>query len=374
LAHAFTPGLKVSRKAVIYKERRLPLKGEVVCKVGDRVKADDIVAKTQIPGDVETLNIAGRLGVSPEDVKEYLKFNIGDKIKKDETIAMTNGIFGYFKTIIKSPITGSIENISEITGQMILRYPPKPIQIDAYVDGEVTEIIENEGVIIKTQGTFVQGIFGIGGEVRGEMKMAAKSNDAIIAVDDITPDCSGKILVAGSFIDENLLKKAVTVGVKGIIVGGIDDRDLKKFLGYDIGVAITGSEKKGITVVITEGFGKMNMAEKTYNTLKEKEGQIASINGATQIRAGVLRPEVIIPDFNLKNEELKSVDSSSGIQIGNIVRIIRSPYFGLIGKVTNLPPELLKIETEANVRVLEVELKSGEKVILPRANIELIEG
>lgn len=374
MAHAFTPGLKVSRKAVIYKERRLPLKGEVVCKVGDRVKADDIVAKTQIPGDVETLNIAGRLGVSPEDVKEYLKFNIGDKIKKDETIAMTNGIFGYFKTIIKSPITGSIENISEITGQMILRYPPKPIQIDAYVDGEVTEIIENEGVIIKTQGTFVQGIFGIGGEVRGEMKMAAKSNDAIIAVDDITPDCSGKILVAGSFIDENLLKKAVTVGVKGIIVGGIDDRDLKKFLGYDIGVAITGSEKKGITVVITEGFGKMNMAEKTYNTLKEKEGQIASINGATQIRAGVLRPEVIIPDFNLKNEELKSVDSSSGIQIGNIVRIIRSPYFGLIGKVTNLPPELLKIETEANVRVLEVELKSGEKVILPRANIELIEG
>lgn len=374
MAHAFTPGLKVSRKAVIYKERRLPLKGEVVCKVGDRVKAGDIVAKTQIPGDVETLNIAGRLGVSPEDVKEFLKFNIGDKIKKEETIAMTNGIFGYFKTIIKSPITGTIENISEITGQMILRYPPKPIQVDAYVDGEVSEIIENEGVIIRTQGTFVQGIFGIGGEVRGEMKIAAKSNDAIITVDDITPDCSGKILVAGSFINENILKKAVTVGVKGIVVGGIDDRDLKRFLGYDIGVAITGSEKKGITVVVTEGFGKMNMAERTYNTLKEKEGQIASINGATQIRAGVLRPEVIIPDFNLKNEELKSVDSSSGIQIGNIVRIIRAPYFGLIGKVTNLPPELLKIETEANVRVLEVELKSGEKVILPRANIELIEG
>lgn len=43
----------------------------MVVKIGDKVKADDIVAKTAIPGDVETLNIAGRLGVSPEDVKEF---------------------------------------------------------------------------------------------------------------------------------------------------------------------------------------------------------------------------------------------------------------------------------------------------------------
>jgi len=39
MAHAYTPGLKVTRKTVLRKERRLPLPGEVVVKVGDKVSA-----------------------------------------------------------------------------------------------------------------------------------------------------------------------------------------------------------------------------------------------------------------------------------------------------------------------------------------------
>ena len=34
MAHAYTPGLRVTRHAVIQKERRLPLKGEVVVERG----------------------------------------------------------------------------------------------------------------------------------------------------------------------------------------------------------------------------------------------------------------------------------------------------------------------------------------------------
>jgi hypothetical protein len=56
------------------------------------------------------------------------------------------------------------------------------------------------------------------------------------------------------------------------------------------------------------------------------------------------------------------------------VRIIRQPNFGRIGKVTALPVELQDIETEAKVRVLEVELDDGRRVLLPRANVEIIEG
>jgi len=52
---------KSYRKGNSKKERRLPLKGEVLVKVGDLVKADDIVARTELPGDVERLNLAGNL-------------------------------------------------------------------------------------------------------------------------------------------------------------------------------------------------------------------------------------------------------------------------------------------------------------------------
>jgi len=55
------------------------------------------------------------------------------------------------------------------------------------------------------------------------------------------------------------------------------------------------------------------------------------------------------------------------------VRIIREPYFGMIGKVVDLPVALENIETESKVRVLEVELENNKRVKLPRANVEIIE-
>ncbi|HDD69413.1 MAG TPA: hypothetical protein ENG61_03545, partial [Candidatus Korarchaeota archaeon] len=58
---------------------------------------------------------------------------------------------------------------------------------------------------------------------------------------------------------------------------------------------------------------------------------------------------------------------------GTLVRIIREPYFGQIGRVVSLPIELQVIETESKVRVAEVELEGGKRVVVPRANLEIIE-
>jgi len=115
------------------------------------------------------------------------------------------------------------------------------------------------------------------------------------------------------------------------------------------------------------------MAKRTFDLLVSLHGKKGSINGATQIRAGVIRPEVIVPleeDVEIKEagKELKE-----GLIVGTYVRVIREPYFGKIGRVTALPPELQVIETEAKVRVLELELEDGKRVIVPRANVEIIE-
>ncbi|GAH39564.1 unnamed protein product, partial [marine sediment metagenome] len=88
---------------------------------------------------------------------------------------------------------------------------------------------------------------------------------------------------------------AIEKKVSGIVVGGINAADLNKLLGYTIGVAITGEEEVGLTLMITEGFGKMMISQRTFEYLASFNGEEAAINGATQIRAGVLRPELIIP-------------------------------------------------------------------------------
>jgi hypothetical protein len=97
------------------------------------------------------------------------------------------------------------------------------------------------------------------------------------------------------------------------------------------------------------------------------------MNGATQIRAGVLRPELIVPDEKAVREE-RAADASIGLTIGTPVRVIREPFFGRLGTVAGLPSELQALETEAKVRVLEVEFAGGERFVLPRANVEMIEG
>ena len=376
MAHAYTPGLKVTEGMTIEKERRLPLEGEVLVEAGATVKAEDIVAKADLPGNVQLLNVANLLSISPNEIAEYMLKPVGEAISKDEIIATTKGLFGLFKSQARSPIDGTIEAVSDVTGQVILREPPIPVAVKAYTDGTVTETLPTEGVTVETYGTYIQGIFGIGGETVGDLVIAAKSSSDDLTAEQILPEHRDNILVGGSLVTTDAIQKAVQHGVRGIIAGGIDDADLRELLGYELGVAITGSEEIGITLVITEGFGHIAMAEQTFTLLKAREGMKTSINGATQIRAGVVRPEIVIPLASETGGLASDAEDGAAegiLEVGSSVRIIREPYFGRLGRVTELPVELQNLETEARVRVLRVELENGEETTLPRANVEAIE-
>ena len=376
MAHAYTPGLKVTEEMTIQKERRLPLQGEVLVEAGATVQAEDVVAKADLPGNVQLLNVANLLSVPAEEITEYMLKPVGEAIAKDEIIATTRGLFGLFKSQARSPIDGTIEAVSDVTGQVILREPPIPVEVKAYTDGAVTEIAPNEGVTVETYGSYIQGIFGVGGETVGNLAVAVSSSSDELTTEHILPEQRDDILVGGSLVTTDAIQKAIQHGVKGVIAGGIDDADLRELLGYELGVAITGSEEIGITLVITEGFGSIAMAEQTFTLLKTREGMKTSINGATQIRAGVVRPEILIPiapetagtKFEVEDDAAEGI-----LEIGSSVRIIREPYFGKLGRVTELPVELQNLETEARVRVLCVELESGQQTTLPRANVEAIE-
>ena len=39
-----------------------------------------------------------------------------------------------------------------MTGQVVIREAPLPVEVDAYIEGVIDEVIEEEGVVIKSQG------------------------------------------------------------------------------------------------------------------------------------------------------------------------------------------------------------------------------
>ncbi|PKN73638.1 MAG: hypothetical protein CVU50_02680 [Candidatus Cloacimonetes bacterium HGW-Cloacimonetes-3] len=375
MGQAYSAGLTVTDSIILRKERILPLKGQVLVKKGDKVKAETVVAETLLPGKVVPFNLANKLGVTPSQLVGYIKIEPGQKITKDTILAENKGLFGlgFFKNEVRSPVEGEVENISSVTGQVLLREPRIPVQVKAFMDGLVTNVIEGEGVIIENKSAYIQGIFGIGDETVGELKMLAVTPDDELDIGKIDESCRGKVIVAGAFVPLNTINAAVKHGVKAIITGGIDDQDLKKLLGYDIGVAITGHEKIGLTIVCTEGFGKITMAQKTFDLLKAFDGHKTSIHGRTQIRAGVIRPEIIIP-MDFEESELVSKEASLPIlEPGTMIRIIRQPHFGRIAKVISLPEKLTKVESETMVRILEGEFEDGTRFSMPRANVEVIE-
>ncbi len=373
MAHSYTPGLKVLHETKISKDRILPLKGEVVVKVGQQVEPGDVVAKTDLPGNIQMVNIANLLNIDPGDAKTVLTKEVGSPVKKGEVIAETKGIFGLFKSNVTSPINGTLEAISDVTGQAVFREAPIPVNVDAYMRGKVTKIIPEEGVTIETQGAFIQGIFGIGGENRGKLKILVETRDQEITPEFITPELEGQIVVGGSFISLEAFQKAIRLKVAGVVVGGFNYSDLKAILGYTLGVAITGSEEIGTSLIVTEGYGSIKMSDRTFDLFKQYEGRDASINGATQIRAGVIRPEIVIP---LEQEELtgsaKEIHEAEAVREGSLVRIIRAPYFGLLGKIVKLPPDLQRMESETMVRVAQVEI-DGDIYSIPRSNLEMVE-
>ncbi len=373
MAHVFTPGLKVIPCMVVSKRRLLPIPGTVIVKVGDTVKAADVVAKTELPGRVHSINVANRLGLSPQEMRDFLLKKEGETIKAGEPLAESRPFIAFIKTTVPAPASGTVETSSEITGQVLLREAPKVLNLLAYIDGKVTEVQEKFGVTIETEATFIQGIFGVGGEATGEIFMAVQAPDEELLPEHITDACKGKIVIGGNHAGLDTIRKAIKVGAAAVVAGGIHDKDLRELLGYDIGVAVTGTEKIGITVVVTEGFSMIPMAKHTFHLLKSRNGQKASISGATQIRAGVMRPEIIIPGFPPDVKTAKKDEGVGSISIGDPIRIIREPHFGQIGTVTALPPELVKIATESHVRIMEITLATGEKVTIPRSNIERLE-
>lgn len=372
MAHAYTPGLKVTEHAVIRKARRLPLSGEVMVKVGQTLRSTDVVARAELPGKVYPLNVGGQLNVLPEDLPSVMLKLEGAAVDKGEVIAQSAGIFGWFRSIARSPVRGFVESVSKRTGQVMLREAPIPIEVDAYVDGEVVEVFATEGAMVECHGAFAQGIFGLSGEVHGPIRMIAAPGERLTSA-MIKPELRGAIAVGGSLLGIAEYRAARDAQLAAIVVGGMHYRDIKEILGYELGVAITGHEKLGTTVVVTEGFGEIAMAKGTHALMTKLEGRFAAANGATQIRAGVIRPEVVVPREGGAPPGAPAEVEEMAITAGSLIRVIRAPWFGRLATVVELPVELVKMESETMVRVLKARFEDGTEAVLPRSNVERIE-
>ena len=208
MAHAYTPGLRVSGHTTLRKTRRLPLSGEVAVRVGERVARDQVVARTELPGAAVTQNLVNRLGVTAADLPHYMLKREGEPVREGEPLAETRPWIKWFKTVVPAETDGVVESVSSVTGQVLLRKPPSSVEIPAFVDGVVVEELPGEGVVVETEGAYVQGIFGVGGERWGPLRALSQTHDEPLQTGQIDESCRGAVLVAGGIAGIEALEKA----------------------------------------------------------------------------------------------------------------------------------------------------------------------
>ncbi|MCP4599431.1 MAG: hypothetical protein GY847_02660 [Proteobacteria bacterium] len=368
MARAST-GLTISPKVVLRRKRLLPVRGDVLVEVGQRVKMDQTVARALLPGPLYPLNAASSIGVPPAELKDAIQVKEGDSVQAGQVIAESRSFFGLFSSKALAPIEGTVDVISKTTGQVMFRAPPRSLEVYAYLPGRITEVVPDVGVEIAADVALVQGIFGLGQEVFGLLTVVANRPGELLTPDRVLSEHNGAVLVGGGRVTLEALRQMVDVGVRAVVAASASGADLVELVGETFNPASTGNEAIGLTLVLTEGFGELSMAEHTFNLFTRLNGTQASVNGTTQIRAGVLRPEVI--SFSLEGAQENS-DQDERICKGARVRIVRGEAFGKTGCIRSIPEEPCLIGSGAKALVVEVDLDDKRRAVVPRPNVELI--
>jgi len=137
---AYTPGLTITDNTLIRKTRRLPLKGTVLVARCDRVAPDTIIARADLPGALTSLRVAQQLGLEPRELRERLRVKEGTTVEKGQLLGEVKALFGLITSRSESPTAGTVEFISEVTGNVGIRHAPTLVELTAYIPGKVTQV------------------------------------------------------------------------------------------------------------------------------------------------------------------------------------------------------------------------------------------
>jgi hypothetical protein len=217
----------------------------------------------------------------------------------------------------------------------------------------------NRGVVISAAGALIQAVWGSGGESGGVLKVLVDNPQRPLRARFIDVSCHGTVVVAGRILDEKALEQAAEAKVRGVIVGSVN-ADLCPFL-----------ESLPFPVLVTEGFGTLPMCGHVFSLLHSNMGREAMLSANTHTRRGARRAEVVVP---LRAEEETPLEEAGPLllAVDQQVRVLRAPYLGMMGTVTELPILPQTVESGARLPVAVVDLDDGESTLIPLDNLEVV--
>lgn len=337
----------------IVRERVLPVSGNVLARIQQKVSPNDIVAETKWSREHILLDVARLLKVSPAIAERLIKCNVDDELKADTEIAKSKGMFS---TSVRVPRAGRVVAVGG--GQVLMEVGEKKIELRAGIPGTIIEVLPNKGVVIQTAGGLVQGVWGNGRIDSGVLVNLADAPDTVLTTNRLDVSLRGSIILSGIVKDADTLEAAAELPVRGLILSSIFPSLLPK------------AREMRYPILVTDGFGTLPMNGAAYKLLSTNAKRDVTINAEVYDRYSGAKPEVIIPlpissDPSSPNE----VETfAPGLQ----VRMRRPPAMGMIGSIVSVRQGLATLPSGIRALTAEVKLENGETVIAPLVNLEVV--
>ena len=338
----------------IQRERILPVPGKIIVRKGQKVAASDTLAEADLNPEHLLLDLGRGLGIADDSVDETVQCRVGDLLAEGDIIA---GPVGLARRVVRAPKRGRVVLIGG--GQALLALQTSPYELKAGLSGQVIELLSDRGAIVEAVGALVQGVWGNGQVDFGLMLVLAKTPDQILNASQLDVSMRGAVILGGYLGDAETLKTAADLPLRGLILGSMDPE------------LIPLAQRVPFPLIVIDGFGHRRMTPAAFRLLSTNERREVSINAEPWDRYTGGRPEVVIP--LPATGDPPAPRTALIFRVDQSVRVSKAPYAGMTGKINSLGPGLQIFPSGLKAKAAEISLENGENVLLPIANLEVID-
>ncbi len=338
----------------IQRTRLLPVPGRVVVRKGQKVSPTDVIAEANLAPEHLLLDIVRGLGLSGEDADRFIQHQAGDQVSEGDVIA---GPVGFGRRVVRAPSAGKV--VLAGSGQVLLEVESRPYEIRAGFSGIVSELIPDRGAILEATGALIQGVWGNGRIDYGLLNVQARTPDDVITADRLDVSLRGAVVLAGICTDTDVLNTAGDLPLRGLILASMNSSLVPLAL------------KMRYPIIILEGFGQIPMNSIAYKLISTNARREVALNGETWNRYESTRPEIII---QLPAQgDLPTTTETDMFKTNQQVRVLCAPYRSKIGTLIAVRSGLTVLPNGTRVPAADIHLEDGENVILPLADLEVLE-
>ena len=337
----------------VRRERLLPVPGRITVRMDQKVNPLDVVAEAKFGAEHLLIDVARKLGLPPDAAQSLIQVKAGDVISQGDVIArrVRLGL-----QIVRAPGNGRV--ILSGAGKVLMEVGDTTFDLRAGVPGIITRLIPERGVEIKFIGALVQGVWGNGQMNVGMMLPVLTAPEDPLTARQLNISLRGSVILAGNCSDPAALQAASDLPVRGIILGSMSP------------ALIPLASQAGYPIIVVDGFSQRPMNGTAYELLTTNAKNETTLNAEPADRQTGLRPEIFIP--LPETQEPPAPREVETFAPDQTVRLTHEPHAGTVGKLISIRPGLTTLSSGIRAAAADVRLDSGEKVLIPLANLEVL--